>query len=277
MSFKRALYLSNYDVYADPQRLLAVAEAAQAGGWDGLFMWDHVWFAHNKPVCDPWVALAAIAARCPDLVVGPLITPLPRRRVWKVAREAVTLQGLAKGVVLGVGLGVDPEFAVFEGEEVGDASRHARGDRLDADLDLLEHLWSGEDAGAALGTEHEVRFTPVPDPKIKLWGAARLGSEERPYRRAGSRLDGIVPVRDKYEAGVSVTPEEFAEVARRVNAYRADDRPFDLVYIGRAFDTEAPDVGELEAAGMTWFLEDLHHGAITPERALELVAQGPSV
>src|SRR3954452_11618506 len=165
MSHRRGLYLSNYDAYGDPGRLLAVAEAAVAGGWDGLFLWDHVWFPHNKPVCDPWVALGAIAARCPGLVVGPLITPLARRRVWNVAREAVTLQGLAHEVVLGVGLGVDPEFEVFEGEQLSDASRRARGDRLDADLDLLERLWSGQDAG--LSGAHEVHFTPTPDPPIK--------------------------------------------------------------------------------------------------------------
>src|SRR3954462_8893626 len=166
MSHRRGVYISNYDVYADPQRLIAIAEAAQAGGWDGFFLWDHVWFAHNKPVCDPWVVLAAAAARGPDLVVGPLITPLARRRVWNVAREAVSLQGIAREVVLGVGLGVDPEFEVFEGEQLSDASRRARGDRLDADLDLLERLWSGADAG--LSDAHEVHFTPTPDPPIKL-------------------------------------------------------------------------------------------------------------
>src|SRR5689334_11845563 len=182
---------------------------------------------------------------------------------------------MAKEVVLDVGLGVDPEFEVFEGEDGSDEQRRARGDRLDADLDLLERLWSGEDAG--LSDAHEVRFTPTPDPAIKLWGAARLGAPDRPYRRAGERLDGIVPVRDKYEPGVSVTEAEFAEVARRANRYRTDDRPFDLVYIGRSLDVDAPDTGALTDAGMTWFLEDLHHGGIEPDRALELVAQGPVV
>src|SRR3954447_3988478 len=176
MTHRRGVYVSNYDVYADPQRLIAVAEAAQAGGWDGFFLWDHVWFAHNKPVCDPWVALAAVAARCPDLVVGPLITPLARRRVWNVAREAVSLQGIAGEVVLGVGLGVDPEFEVFEGEAVSDDSRRARGDRLPAGPRPLPRLWSGEDTG--LSEAHEVRFTPTPQPAIKLWGAARLGSDD---------------------------------------------------------------------------------------------------
>src|SRR4051794_39494387 len=276
MSHRRGVYVSNYDVYADPNRLIAVAEAAQAGGWDGFFMWDHVWFANNKPVCDPWVTLGAIAARCPELVVGPLITPLARRRVWRVAREAVTLQGIAKEVVLGVGLGVDVEFEVFEGEDGSDAQRNARGDRLDADLDLLERLWSGEDAG--LSDEHEVRFTPTPDPPIRLWGAARLGSAERPYRRAGERLDGIVPVRDKYEPGVSVTPEEFAIVAERVDRHRPPDRTdFDYAYIGRSLDTDPPDAVRLADAGMTWFLEDLHHGGIDPDRALELLPEGPTL
>src|SRR3954468_4852268 len=233
MTHRRGVYVSNYDVYADPQRLIAVAEAAQAGGWDGFFLWDHGGFSQNKPVCDPWVVLAAVAARCPDLVVGPLITPLARRRVWRVARETVSLQGIAREVVLGVGLGVDPEFEVFEGEQLSAASRRARGDRLHAHLHPLERLWSGQDAG--LSDEHEVRFTPTPDPPIRLWGAARLGSEDRPYRRAGERLDGIVPVRDKYVPGLSVTPEEFAVVAERVNRYRPPGRSdFDYVYIGRS-------------------------------------------
>src|SRR3954447_26523421 len=125
MDHRRGVYVSNYDVYADPARLVAVAEAAQSGGWDGFFMWDHIWFPNNKPVCDPWVVLGAIAARCPGLVVGPLIVPLARRRVWKVAREAVPLHGLAREMVLGVGLGVASEFEVFKGEQVSDASRRA--------------------------------------------------------------------------------------------------------------------------------------------------------
>lgn len=265
MPLRCGVHVSNYDMYADPQRLLAVAEAAAAGGWEGFFIWDHVWFPNNKPVCDPWIALAAVAARHPGFVVGPLITPLPRRRVWKVAREVTTLQGIAHDVVLGVGIGVDAEYETFEHALT---DRRERGDRLDADLDLLDRLWSG-------GFSDKVRFLPTPSPRPKLWGAARLGSSERPYRRAGSRLDGIVPVRDKYEPGQSVTPEELAVVAERALRHRESDAPFDVVNIGRSLDCTPPDRAALEQAGATWFLEDLHHGAIDPDVALRLLREGP--
>lgn len=266
MPLRCGVHVSNYDVYADPRRLLAVAEAAAAGGWEGFFIWDHVWFANNKPVCDPWIALAAVAARFPQLTVGPLITPLPRRRVHRVAREVTTLQALCEDVVLGVGIGVDVEYEAFEHRLL---DRRERGDQLDADLELLDHLWSG-------GSE-DVRFLPTPQPRPRIWGAARLGSPERPYRRAGSRLDGIVPVRDTYEPGKSVTPEELALVRDRALRHRTTDEPFDVPIISRSLDCEPPSRADLDEAGATWFLEDLHHGGIDPAVALRLLAEGPRV
>jgi alkanesulfonate monooxygenase SsuD/methylene tetrahydromethanopterin reductase-like flavin-dependent oxidoreductase (luciferase family) len=37
------------------------------------------------PVVDPWIALAAIAATTERIRFGPMVTPLPRRRPWKLA------------------------------------------------------------------------------------------------------------------------------------------------------------------------------------------------
>ena len=57
-------------------------------------------------MADPWVALSAIASKTERLRIGPMITPLSRRRVQKVARETVTLDHLSNGrLTLGVGLG----------------------------------------------------------------------------------------------------------------------------------------------------------------------------
>jgi Luciferase-like monooxygenase len=42
-------------------------------------------------LADPWVALAAVACATSSLRIGPLVTPLSRRRVHKLARETVTL------------------------------------------------------------------------------------------------------------------------------------------------------------------------------------------
>ena len=81
---------------------------AEQAGWDGLFLWDHLLFEVDVPFVDAWIALAAIAAATERIRLGPLVTPLPRRRPWKVARESVTLDHLSGGrLVLGVGLGID--------------------------------------------------------------------------------------------------------------------------------------------------------------------------
>ena len=68
-----------------------------------LFLWDRIAY---PPSDAPWVALSAIAFKTDSLRIGPMITPLSRRRVQKVARETVTLDHLSNGrLTLGVGLG----------------------------------------------------------------------------------------------------------------------------------------------------------------------------
>ena len=118
---RRGLYLAPFDELADPRVLIELAMQAESSGWDGLFLWDHiVWHAPVRAVADPWVALSAIAARTERLRLGPLVTPLSRRRVQKLARETVTLDHLSAGrLTLGVGLGSsDPDELVPFGDVV---------------------------------------------------------------------------------------------------------------------------------------------------------------
>src|SRR4051794_18632920 len=103
-----------------PQPLVQLARAAEAADWDGFFIWDVFGGdAHSPtPVVDPWIALAAIAAATERIRFGPMVPPVPRRRPWKLAREAATLDQLSGGrLILGVGIGEPPqEFSRF-GEE----------------------------------------------------------------------------------------------------------------------------------------------------------------
>ena len=109
MTARRGIFIAPFDELADPNTLAALAASAEAHGWDGLFVWDHVRYrAPVRAVADPWVALAAVAAATDRIRLGPLVTPLARRRVQKLARETVTLDHLSRGrLVLGVGLGSD--------------------------------------------------------------------------------------------------------------------------------------------------------------------------
>ena len=138
------LSIPQLEDFADVRRLAYLAQEAEEAGWDGFFIWDHMLFDNlARRVIDPWVALAAIAMNTSRLRIGPMITPIARRRPWKLAREALSIDQLSEGrLILGVGLGapVEWEFAAF-GEKTG-AKVRAR--KMDEGLEIFRGLLSGE-------------------------------------------------------------------------------------------------------------------------------------
>jgi alkanesulfonate monooxygenase SsuD/methylene tetrahydromethanopterin reductase-like flavin-dependent oxidoreductase (luciferase family) len=227
---KRGIFLAPFDELADPNKVAELAASAEADGWDGFFLWDHV--AYRAPVralADPWVALAAVACATERLRIGPMVTPLSRRRVHKLARETVTLDHLSGGrLTLGVGLGSDRNGELEPFGEVVDPRERAR--LLDSGLERLGAFWDGE-----------FQPTPVQRPRIPVWVAGRWPNR-RPLRRA-ARWDGLFPID-------LPGPEALATLAGEVDALRSGDGPFDLI-------VEIPpgaDPAPWQAAGATWVL-----------------------
>jgi alkanesulfonate monooxygenase SsuD/methylene tetrahydromethanopterin reductase-like flavin-dependent oxidoreductase (luciferase family) len=261
---------------ANPRTLARIAAVAEDAGWDGFFLWDGM--LHDPdglPKADPWIALAAIALATERIRFGPMVTPLPRRRPWKVARESVTLDHLSNGrFVLGVGLGdlSLEEFAWF-GERGVDYATRAR--MLDEGLAILEGLWGGEEFRFS-GEFYQLapmRFLPAPvqSPRIPVW-VGGWWPNRAPMRRA-ARWDGAHPNR----AGRPMTPEETAEIAAFIRENRASNAPFDLV-IGDYFSTlergELADrIEALERAGATWWVDKI--GALPASEAEARIRQGP--
>jgi alkanesulfonate monooxygenase SsuD/methylene tetrahydromethanopterin reductase-like flavin-dependent oxidoreductase (luciferase family) len=228
---KRGIFLPPFDELVDPRTLADLARVAEERDWDGFFLWDHV--AYREPVravADPWVALAAIACRTERLRIGPMVTPLARRRVHKLARETVTLDHLSGGrLTLGVGLGSDrnDEFERFG--EVTDPRERAR--LLDEGLARLSGYWAGE-----------LEPAPAQRPRIPVWVAGRWPNR-RPVRRA-ARWDGLFPID-------LPGPEALAELVAEVRAVRdGSDDPFDFVVEVAA----GADTDPWETAGATWVL-----------------------
>jgi alkanesulfonate monooxygenase SsuD/methylene tetrahydromethanopterin reductase-like flavin-dependent oxidoreductase (luciferase family) len=246
---KRGLYLAPFGELANPRLLADLARAAESVGWDGLFLWDRIVYPpRDRAVADPWVALGAIACVTDTLRLGPMITPLSRRRVQKVARETVTLDHLSNGrLTLGVGLGIADDLEPF-GEAV---DPRERGRLLDESLERLGGFWSGG-----------FRPLPVQRPRIPVWVAASWPNR-RPVRRA-IRWDGLFPID-------LPGPEGLAELAEEVQQARAgSDGPFDLV-------VEVPpgtDVPAWEAAGATWVLTSIEPQPPEPE-IREVIQAGP--
>ena len=125
---KFGLHLPNFGAFGDAGVLADLAVQAESAGWDGFFLWDHLLFCEfdKNAHVDPWVALTAVAAATSTIMIGPLVTPLARRRPWELARQTVSLQNFSKGrLILGVGLGEPTEWDFrFFGDS--DRSPHPR-------------------------------------------------------------------------------------------------------------------------------------------------------
>jgi alkanesulfonate monooxygenase SsuD/methylene tetrahydromethanopterin reductase-like flavin-dependent oxidoreductase (luciferase family) len=277
-----AIGVPNVREYADPGLLVELAVEAEAAGWDGVFAWDHIAREEDPsvPATDPWIAVAGMAVRTERVRLGIMVTPLARRRPWKVAREAVALDALSGGrFTLGVGLGGGPqaEFAAF-GE---DPDARSRADRLDEGLAILDGLWSGEPFSFA-GEHHTVdaaHFRPraVQQPRIPVWVAGRW-PHRRPFRRA-ARWDGLFPLFDGYGAGEMPPPALLAEAVAYTRAQREDDGAFDValesVSAGEDRAADAALAAEYEAAGLTWWIEALGWFRGPLEVMRERVRRGP--
>jgi alkanesulfonate monooxygenase SsuD/methylene tetrahydromethanopterin reductase-like flavin-dependent oxidoreductase (luciferase family) len=179
---RHGLTIAPFDELADARLVAELAAEAEAAGWDGFFVWDHVSYrAPVRALADPWVTLAAVAVATERMTIGPMVTPVARRRPHQLARETVTLDRLSGGrLVLGVGLGSlnTGEFAPERFGEEGDP--RARAKLLDDGIERLIAYWDGE-------------FEPRPvHGRIPIWVATRWPNR-RPLRRA-ARHQGLFPI-----------------------------------------------------------------------------------
>src|SRR5258708_12519378 len=145
----------------DLQSIVELAHEAETVGWDGAFYWDGIYIKDAGLMYDPWVVLAAIALHTRGVRIGAILTPLSRRRPWKVARETVTLDHLSNGrLVLPVGLGALDDGGFAKGGEATD--RKVRAELLDESLDILSGLWSGQPFSFSCKHHHIHEITSFP-------------------------------------------------------------------------------------------------------------------
>lgn len=264
MAVRYGVSVPNYGEYGDARRLAELAREAEECGWDGFFVWDHVAFTGKTPapLADTWTALTAVAMHTTGIRLGPLVTPLARRRPWMLARQAVTLDHLSGGrLILGVGLGYPPrsEYERF-GEE---AEALVRAQKLDEGLAILDGLWSGEPF-SFVGQHYRLQETtflprPLQVPRIPIWVAGHWPNKP-PFRRA-ARWDGIFPESATAGWEQAMPVGDVQAAMQYIHAHRTSEGAFDLV-IGA--DTSGTDrerdrehIAPYVAAGLTWWVENL--------------------
>ncbi|WP_063834132.1 TIGR03619 family F420-dependent LLM class oxidoreductase [Nocardia rhamnosiphila] len=227
---KYAVSYSTAHFGADPDRLAAYARHAEACGFEGLYLPEHLVLypgatLHNfevppaLPFTDPLDTLAFVAAVTDRLLLGTGVLLLPYRHPVVLAKQLATIDVLSKGRMrlLSVGLGTLPAEAAAAGVDF-----RTRGRRADEAIDVLRLLWSGDEEGVSYHGEFFDFENLVQFPKP--YEARTLpvhigGSSAAAARRAGLRGDG-------YFAGGALLPDERAaqwELARATAAETGRD------------------------------------------------------
>ncbi len=270
------------DVHTIPE----LAEKVEAAGWDAVFIPDCISIETEQyPATewyDPWVLLAVIAGRTRRVRFGTMLTPLSRRRPWKVARETVTLDHLSKGrLILPVGLGAAGDDAGFY--KVGEAmDRKTRAKLLDESLEIITGLWSGQQFSYE-GEHYHVRGMtllppPVQSPRIPIW-VVGAWPRAKSMRRV-LLYDGLLPNKlDQDGRLAEIAPADIQAMKTYIDEHRTSDIPFDIVWEGRTpgEDREkgAAIVRKWQEAGATWWLEAMWESDVTMDDVRERIEQGP--
>lgn len=288
LNIRCAIYLPLFAPFGHPRIIADLARDAERAGWDGVFVWDDV-AGWDTDMTDPWIALSAAAMITERVRLGALITPLPRRRPWKFARETASLDRLSNGrLVVGVGVGGGQEQFGDLGDE---PDQRTRSEMLDEALEVVTGLWRGESFEYA-GHHYQLKPTtfrprPVQQPRIPIWVAGRW-PHKRPMRRM-AHWDGMFPLFGDIDDPAdqqALLRQMVTDVQSQRTALLGSDvqRPFDVVVSGETpanqHDRAEEVIAGHAAAGATWWLESLDpgrsNGAVWSfEQLRERVLAGP--
>ena len=245
----------------DSRTVAEHAAAAETAGWDGVFTYDAIAIG-EEPLYDPWVTLAAMAMRTHRVTLGAMVFAPARRRPWKLAKEAASIDILSNGrLVLPVGIGaVDDKGFGNVGEPTG---AKERAELMDETLAIVEGLGTGEPFAFA-GVHYRfgpmaLRPTPIQRPRIPVW-VVGAWPHARSMRRA-VRWDGIVVQARTGDDEVTDpgTLRDLVAWIRRERPAELRDQPFEIIVDGVTPPDDpvaaAAIVGTQEEAGATWWVE----------------------
>ena len=212
------------------QQWLALAQATEAAGLEGLFRSDHYRsIVRGEPAgaLDAWATLAALAARTERIRLGTMVSPVTFRPASVLAKNVVTVDHVSGGrVELGIGAG----WYELEHDTYGFPFGTARDrvDELERQLTEITRQWTESD---------EIRPKPLQEPRPRII----VGGRAKPRTVALA-----VRFADEYNT-VSPTVEEARERARIVQdaARRAGREPLRFsMMIGCVVGRDEAEVAE---------------------------------
>ncbi len=245
--------------FSEPDQLIELAPVAEAAGFEGVLVSDHLFFPGrleskypysedgspgfdgDTPFPECWAAIAAMAAVTRRLRFATMVHILPLRNPLELARVTGTVSVLSGGrVSLGAGAGwIKEEFDVLG------VDFRKRGRRFDEGIEVLRKLWSGgmvEHHGEQFDFP-PIQMSPAPAAPVPVWIG---GISPVALRRAARLGDGWL--------GSGQTPDEVVELVGRMNALRAEagraSEPFEVI-APLVVPPDPDTLRRLEDAGVT--------------------------
>jgi len=224
--------------FSEPDQMLEIARGAEAAGFEGLLISDHLFFPGKlesrypysedgvpgfdgtTPFPDPWTTIAAMAAVTTRLRFSTMVYILPLRHPLEVAKTVGTVARLSGNrVALGVGAGwIREEYDALDVPFAG------RGKRMDEMIEVMRKAWSGEmvEHRGACFDLGAFQMTPAPTERVPIWvgGLSKLA-----LRRAAALGDGWI--------GTGQHPDEVPAYLEQLHAIRRDvgraSEPFEAI------------------------------------------------
>jgi probable F420-dependent oxidoreductase len=236
------IHLPQYGRAAGPAAITAVARRAEALGFAGLWVSDHVIHPAEQTypsphLYDPLLTLAWAGAATERIGLGTSVLVLPQHNPLWLAKALASLDALSAGR-LTVAAGVGWSEREFTALGYGFANRGRRTDEI---IDILRTCWR-EDPASFAGEHYrfdDVRIRPSPAHEIPIWIGGRADAA---FERAFRRGDGF------HAIGLSLADAE--PVARRVREQRPD--PSFVLSVRTGWDPQGMDHGQIREELALW-------------------------
>jgi len=247
-----------------------VATLSEELGYDGFFIPDHYNLPRSNDCTEPFTTLAYIAAKTEKIMLGTIVSPVPRYFPPQLAKIIAHLDHLSGGrVIPGFGAGWHPqEFYTYAPHQEWNAPSERVGRTIEG-LRLILKLWT-EEKVSFKGKYYSVKDAvlepkPIQKPHPPVWSG---GSGDYMLKMTAKYFDGWMPNNWRWTNSGDLTAKNYrkriATLRGHLKKYGRDPEKFTFGMQGGVTDNTQL-VEAYRDAGCNYYIAFI--GDHSPERA----------